>query len=176
MATLSIIGTSPIYQWDTGRKLQVNSTMHEVHYCHSGDEIVQRKTPYTNDEGVLIVDVPDEQLQVSGTMIAYAVLIYENEGRATFTKQNFGVVARVKPDDYVYTPSEKRTWDELDDRVTALETSGGQSYTAGNGIDITDGVISVNMATAVEDANDLPVSSDAVHDYCGDIETLLSNI
>lgn len=53
---------------------------------------------------------------------------------------------------------------------------GGGSYTAGTGIDITNNVISADIATSVSSAstNSQSVSAKLFYDTCGDIETLIN--
>lgn len=53
---------------------------------------------------------------------------------------------------------------------------GGSSYTAGDGIDITNNVISADIATSVSSTstNSQSVGAKLFYDTCGDIETLIN--
>ena len=56
------------------------------------------------------------------------------------------------------------------------DSSGASGYTAGSGISISGNTISVSCADAAEEGNALPISSDAVYQIVGNIESQLSQI
>lgn len=53
---------------------------------------------------------------------------------------------------------------------------GGISYTIGAGLRVSGNTLMVDTATAVESGNTKPITSDAVYDAIGNVETLLSQI
>lgn len=56
------------------------------------------------------------------------------------------------------------------------DSGGASGYTAGNGISISGNTISVSCANAAEEGNTLPISSDAVYQIVGNIESQLAEI
>ena len=66
------------------------------------------------------MNIPNELLQTSRNLVAYVFV--DNH---TVQKFIFEVNSRPKPAGYVYTESEILKWNSLDDRIKALEESGG---------------------------------------------------
>lgn len=60
--------------------------------------------------------------------------------------------------------------------VLATPETGGISYTIGAGLRVSGNTLMVDTATAVESGNTKPITSDAVYDAIGNVETLLSQI
>lgn len=104
-------GQSHFWQWDTGQKIKVDVEAKELHY--------------NGIDGAVAVDgdgwaaVPDALLQQSGTLLGWAYLTDHTIERFTV-----GVRPRKKPPDYVYTPTEIKTWSELETRLRELEENG----------------------------------------------------
>lgn len=104
-------GQSHFWQWDTKQKIKVDGEAKELHYI--------------GIDGAVEVDgdgwaaVPDELLQNSGTLLGWAYLTDHTVERFTV-----GVSPRSKPPDYVYTPTEVKTWTELEKKIRELEESG----------------------------------------------------
>lgn len=96
------------WQWDTHQKIKVDGAAKELHYI--------------GIDGAVEVDgdgwaaVPDELLQNSGTLLGWAYLTDHTIERFTV-----GVSPRSKPPDYVYTPTEVKTWTELEAKIRELE-------------------------------------------------------
>ena len=126
---LKIIGYSgKLYQWNTGRKLQVidppGCTISEVHmYVSTWENAVVRKPDRSG--ATVTVDIPDEALQVAGPLMVYEMGV-DASGRETIAKHKYVVYAQEKPDDYVYTPTELKAWADLDARIAALEATNVQ--------------------------------------------------
>lgn len=119
MAIFEIYGQQKtLTQWDVGRKLIAQEACTHVHYANAAmtEAIV---CEVTESNGVRTAVIPDEVLQVSGTLRVYAFL----DGAEGYTKhiQTFFVKAKPKPADYVYTPTEWMTMEELAERIGALE-------------------------------------------------------
>lgn len=107
-------GREHFYQWDVEQRLIIDdTTITEVHFCNKTEECALVVEVYT--EGALrFANVPNILLQTDWSIRAYA---YCND---CYTKQcaTFKVMARSKPDDYVYTETEVKRWEDLEARVT----------------------------------------------------------
>ena len=113
---------SPLYQWDKNRQLQINSvdidSKFEVHCAHSDDSNALVVEPKIEGD-TLLTNIPNILLQRSGYLRVYVV----TEGD-TIYDQTFYVMARQKPDDYVYTETEVFSYKALEERITELEKGG----------------------------------------------------
>lgn len=111
---------SYFWQWDLDRQLVVGEdTCGEVHFCNGTTETALVCEIYQQD-GQRLVNVPNILLQDARELTAY---LYRkgSDGSLTRHQQTFPVVARNKPDGYVYTETEVKTWTALEERVKALE-------------------------------------------------------
>ena len=100
---LCIVG-SPLYQWDMNRRLKVDSkylgSEFEVHCCMNGDSSAP-VTDIITDGVEVFAKIPNHMLQRSGTLRVYVVI----EGDTVYD-QSFYVLARPKPEGYIYEESE----------------------------------------------------------------------
>lgn len=184
---------SPLYQWDINRQLRIDSvdigSDFEVHCCHTDDSTSLVVTPIIEDD-VILVNIPNILLQRSGFIRVYVVVAGD-----TIYDRSFYVMARPKPDDYIYTETEVLSYKDIDKRMKVLEDGLGdqvaeevESYLAENPppsgvyfetdktLSLKDGVLSVNTADVAEADNTLPITSAAVHTQIGNIEVLLRTI
>lgn len=105
-------GRGHLYQWDTGR--QVECDAEQVHFSnhHYGTSID--------------VDVKDgkvtipNQLLTSATPLKAWAWVKDGSGEYTKEEQMFLVAKRNKPSDYVYTPTEIKTWQDLQNQIGDL--------------------------------------------------------
>lgn len=105
-------GRGRLYQWDTGR--QVECDAEQVHFSnhHYGTSID--------------VDVKDgkamipNQLLTSATPLKAWAWAKDSNGEYTKEEQIFLVAKRNKPSDYVYTPTELKTWQDLQNQIGDL--------------------------------------------------------
>lgn len=105
-------GRGHLYQWDTGR--QVECDAEQVHFSnhHYGTSID--------------VDVKDgkatipNQLLTSATPLKAWAWVKDGSGEYTKEEQIFLVAKRNKPSDYVYTPTEIKTWQDLQNQIGDL--------------------------------------------------------
>lgn len=105
-------GRGHLYQWDTGR--QVECDAEQVHFSnhHYGTSID--------------VDVKDgkatipNQLLTSATPIKAWAWVKDDGGEYTKEEQIFLVAKRNKPSNYVYTPTEIKTWQDLQNQIGDL--------------------------------------------------------
>lgn len=123
-------GQLKLWQWDTGQKVQVPENVPTVHFKFGSSAV---EFPVTNRWA----DVPDELLQTGKD-----ILIWTYNEDHTLDAARIPVEKRPKPADYVYTPTEIKTWAELDARIEALEKGGGVA-----------GVTSVNGKTGAVTLN-----------------------
>ena len=113
-------GRTELFQWDLNRRLIISDqSITAVHFCNKTDDCSLVCEVYEEGDARL-VNIPNILLQTDWDIRAYA---YCGE---CYTKQaaKFKVNARSKPADYVYTETEVKSWDSLEQRVEALEESG----------------------------------------------------
>ena len=105
-------GRGLLYQWDTGR--QVECDAEQVHFSnhHYGTSID------VNVQGGKAT-IPN-QLLTSATPIKAWAWVKDSNGEYTKEEQMFLVAKRNKPSDYVYTPAEIKTWQDLQNQIGDL--------------------------------------------------------
>ena len=109
-------GRKHFYQWDTGQRLIIDdATVVEAHFCNRTDDCSLTCEVYT-DGGKRVVDVPNILLQDNWDIRVYAYC-----GNYTKVEERYEVVRRSKPADYVYTETETKTYNTLENRIEALE-------------------------------------------------------
>lgn len=106
-------GQLKFWQWDTGQKIRVPENAPSVHFKFGKSAV---ELPVSDRW----VDVPDEFLQTGKD-----ILIWTYKEDHTLDAARIPVEKRQKPADYVYTPTEIKTWESLDARIEALEKGGG---------------------------------------------------
>ena len=111
MMTLELAdGRGELFQWDAGRIIEFgDDTVSQAHFT-SIEKITD--IPYTIEVKNRKAAIPDELLQVPGTLIVYA-WVSDTNGGYTKAQVNFPVSTRPKPSDYVYTPTEHAGFDRL---------------------------------------------------------------
>lgn len=127
------------WQWDVGQQLIVGDDLCcEVHFCNGTTDCALVCKVHELD-GQRVVDVPDILLQAANTLHAFAYA--ESEGKQyTLHSANFFVLARTKPDDYVYTEeerwtAEKAVRDALQEAKDSGDFDGTDGYTPQKGVD-----------------------------------------
>ena len=115
-----------LWQWDRGQRVQLHDVPvgTKVHFSNAAikpNALV--KEAYEDGEGVY-ANIPDILLQTAGTLTAYIYIEDGDEGHTEYRKL-FIVRDREKPDDYVYTEDDIKTWVSLEERIKVLEESGG---------------------------------------------------
>lgn len=112
-------GRKEFFQWDLDRKLIVDDdNITEVHFCNRTTECALPVATYKEGE-LTLVNVPNLILQESFRMNVYAY-----DGEYTKHAARFDIIPRSKPDDYVYTETEIKSWDDLFERVEQIEKNG----------------------------------------------------
>lgn len=114
-------GNDYFTQWDTKQILVISGELSDpVLHCRV-DDTRAMVLPITDGECTL----DDTLLQKRGVL---DVWVYDEH--RTKRSAQFRVLPKPKPDDYVATPSAAKTWEDLDERVTALEKGGGGGSSA----------------------------------------------
>ena len=112
-------GREQFFQWDLDRKLVVeDASITEVHFCNRTAECALPVATY-KEGNLTLVNVPNLILQESFRMNVYAY-----DGKHTKHAARFEIVPRSKPDTYVYTETEIKSWDDLFERVEQIEKNG----------------------------------------------------
>ena len=114
---------SCLYQWDTGQFVVIDGAeqCNEIHFCNdrSKNALVVK---IADQDGKRIANIPNILLQNDGSIYAY--LFARNEdGSETRTSASFPVRGRKKPESYVYTETERWTYDNIERRLDDLEDS-----------------------------------------------------
>lgn len=108
-------GRSELWQWDTGRKLNVDADCTQVHFSN---KVFGRSIDVDVVGGIAII--PDILLQTDKELTAWAFVGTAENGYTKISKV-FKVNKRNKPADYVFTPTDQTTLGEILDRIEALE-------------------------------------------------------
>lgn len=103
-------GRKHFYQWDINQKLVVGKAAKFVHFYN---EIAENSLVVEVVDG--FADVPNIYLTETWTIHAFA-----HDGEKVLCAAAFEIVPRAKPDDYVYTQTEVKTWEELDKKIDKL--------------------------------------------------------
>ena len=105
-------GRGSLFQWDTGR--QVECDAEQVHFSnhHYGTSI---DVDVQNGKATI-----PNQLLTSATPIKAWAWVKDSNGEYTKEEQMFIVAKRNKPSDYVYTPAEIKTWQDLQNQIGDL--------------------------------------------------------
>jgi hypothetical protein len=112
-------GRSEFYQWDLDRQLIIeDATVNEVHFCNRTDDCSLVCEVYELD-GLRVANVPNILLQDN-----WRINVYAYDSNYTKFCEQFDVLKRSKPADYVYTETEIKNYDELAARVDEIEKNG----------------------------------------------------
>lgn len=103
-------GRKHFYQWDINQKLVVGKAAKFVHYYNG------------IDENALVVDVVDGFADVPNIYLTenWTIHAFAFDGEKVIGAAAFEVVPRAKPDDYVYSQTEVKTWEQLDQKIDTL--------------------------------------------------------
>lgn len=119
MSEIELLG-GELWQWDTSRRVRVKvQGATEVHFATVDSERAM-VIPLVGG----VVDVPDILLTVGSALAVWAA-----DGRDTLTHAVFRVRRRAKPDGYVYTEPEVKTWADVESWVREQLKAAGESGT-----------------------------------------------
>lgn len=167
-------GRTALYQWDTGRKIKIQSEkmVDEVHFSNVLSKGALVVTPKIDAEnGAITADIPNILLQTFMVIDVWIVCHSEN-GEYTNNHEKLDVMKRPKPSDYVYTETEVKNWDALERRIKELEDNQAsdevieevvESYLEKNPVEI-----EVDKTLSEESEN--PVANKAVAKAIKDVE------
>ena len=108
-------GRSELWQWDTGRTLTVDTDCSQVHFSN---KVFGRSIDVNVADGVAII--PDVLLQTDNDLNVWAFSGTAENGYTKISK-TFKVNRRNKPADYVFTPVEQTTINQLKSDLANLE-------------------------------------------------------
>lgn len=118
-------GRGHFWQWDTGQNITIVGDEACGHALLSNQSTGAALRVAIKDEGgVRTVAVPDILLQQAEPIVVHLCQCEADGSTTTNHSQRFPVLARPKPENYVYTPEETKTWDALAVRVEYLEGDG----------------------------------------------------
>lgn len=109
-------GRSELWQWDTGRTLTVDTDCSQVHFSN---KVFGRSIDVNVADGVAII--PDVLLQTDKDLNVWAFSGTSENGYTKISK-TFKVNRRNKPADYVFTPPDQTSLEEIKERVSYLES------------------------------------------------------
>ena len=109
-------GRTELWQWDTGRKLTVDADCSQVHFSN---KVFGRSIDVDVVDGVALI--PDILLQTDKDLTAWAFVGTAKNGYTKISKV-FKVNRRNKPADYVFTPPEQTSLEEIKEKLGYLES------------------------------------------------------
>lgn len=131
-------------QWDLNRKVIVTGYegVAEVHFASPGD-----------DHGAYVVELIDGEAKIPNILLTMAgtINVYVYPADRTVFATALWVMAREKPDDYVYTETEVLNWRTLDEKIgdlTKLTTTAKENLVAAINEAATKGMASIYMRVA----------------------------
>ena len=118
MATIKLAdGRGELYQWDTGRKVVIDDeSIKRVHYQN---RFYGRTVDVDVSSGFAII--PDRLLQSCSPLVVFAWSGNPDDGYTKIEK-TFEVNRRNMPSDYVFTPVDQKTLDDLQEQIGDLST------------------------------------------------------
>ena len=108
-------GRNELWQWDTNRKLTVDTECSQVHFSN---KVFGRSVDVDVVDGIAVI--PDILLQADKELTAWAFVGTPENGYTKISK-TFNVNRRNKPADYVFTAPDQTTLGDILDRIEDLE-------------------------------------------------------
>ena len=109
-------GRNELWQWDTNRKLSVDADCSQVHFSN---KVFGRSIDVDVIEGT--ATIPDILLQTDKELNAWAFVGTAENGYTKISK-TFKVNRRNKPSDYVFTPPEQTSLEEIKKEIEYLKS------------------------------------------------------
>lgn len=170
---IQLIGTE-LFQWELGRQVKLNAPnlevipeLHFIDYKSPNCLVVEHKTV----KGEIVYDIPNILLQQTRDVFVY--IVKKTEGcEEVIGTENFKIKPKQKSPDYVYTETEIKSYEALEERITALENGSG---TGGN-VDLSEieedienleldlALVSAEVGQLSEEISDLTSRMDAIID------------
>ena len=108
-------GREHFYQWDLDRQIIVDDpSITEVHFCNRTEDVS------------LVVAVVDGLANVPNILLqsSFDMRVFAYDGKATRYDAVFKVKAKTKPSDYVYTETEIKSYEYLENKIREIEEQG----------------------------------------------------
>lgn len=108
-------GREHFYQWDLDRQVVVDDpSIVEVHFCNRTEDVS------------LVVEVIDGLANVPNILLQsnFDIRVFGYDGKATRHDAVFKVKAKTKPSDYVYTETEIKSYEYLENKIREIEEQG----------------------------------------------------
>lgn len=116
-----------LWQWDTGRQIKItpkeNAIVDEVHFSNAYSKDALVVNPQVNEQGSIVADIPNILLWQVFPINVYVVMDFPN-GKGTIYEEQLKINSRKKPSDYIYTETEVRNYEALEERIKTLEENG----------------------------------------------------
>lgn len=109
-------GRTELWQWDTGRTLAVDADCSQVHFSN---KVFGRSIDV--DVVDRVVEIPDILLQTDKELNVWAFVGTAENGYTKISK-TFKVNRRNKPADYVFTPPDQTSLEEIKEKIEYLES------------------------------------------------------
>ena len=109
-------GRAELWQWDTGRTLAVDADCSQVHFSN---KVFGRSIDVDVIDGM--ATIPDILLQTDKDLNVWAFVGTAENGYTKISK-TFKVNRRNKPADYVFTPPEQTSLEEIKQKIDYLES------------------------------------------------------
>lgn len=111
---LELIGVDGLTQWDVGRQIKVDKDVDMVHFSNR---------PYGYSKNVKVTngvaDVPDMFLTSCAPLRVWAY-VGNFENGYTKIEKIYEIKPKNRPEDYIYTPEEIKTWEKLQSEIGDL--------------------------------------------------------
>lgn len=101
-------GREYFYQWDLNRQIIIDDpAIKEVHFCNR------------NDDCSLVVEVENGIANVPNILLqkSFSIRVFAYDGHATLFDKVFEVKARTRPSDYVYTETEVKRLEDVEEKL-----------------------------------------------------------
>ena len=122
--------TRTLWQWSIGRFVKIippeGITVDAVHFYNGTTENALIGV-HKADGNAIISEIPNILLQSSNNLTVYAMMT-DATGETTVECTTFGVLKRPRPDNYVYSETEIKSWYNLVSRIDELEKASEESY------------------------------------------------
>lgn len=146
-------GLNHVWQWDRDIAVTVPEGVDSVHFRWGGRAV---EIPVENRQVV----IPPELMQRPRL-----IRLWTYTPEHTLDMADIPVQPKNKPSDYAYTPTEVKTWEQLDERITALEKGG-----------IVSGVSSVNGKSGAVELTAEDVGAATPKDVTSAVEAAAENL
>ena len=108
-------GREHFYAWDIDQQIVVDDpSIAEVHFCNRTEDVS------------LVVEVVDGLANVPNILLqsSFDMRVFGYDGKATRYDAVFKVKAKTKPSDYVYTETEIKSYEYLENKIREIEEQG----------------------------------------------------